>query len=96
MASKVKTAGVERVHAPTYFRKAVQFCEAAAEAYAHERYDAALSSRSMQELVVPTQFLSALEPEGRLILTNAQPISSKRSARTRVNSPNPPNISDSC
>ena len=42
MASKVKTAGVERVHAPTYFRKAVQFCEAAAEAYAHERYDAAL------------------------------------------------------
>lgn len=40
MASKIKTAGVEKVHATTYFRKAVQFCEAAAEAYAQERYDA--------------------------------------------------------
>ena len=42
MTSKVKTAGVEKVHASTYFRKAVQFCEAAADAYANERYDAAL------------------------------------------------------
>jgi hypothetical protein len=43
VASKIKTAGVEKVHATTYFRKAVQFCEAAADAYAQERYDAAMA-----------------------------------------------------
>lgn len=42
MPSKIKTAGVEKVRAPTYLRKAVHFCEAAADAYAHEHYDAAL------------------------------------------------------
>ena len=42
MASKIKTAGVERVHATTYLQKAVQFCDAAADACTQERYDAAM------------------------------------------------------
>jgi len=42
VASKIKTAGVEKVHATTYLQKAVQFCEAAADAYVKERYDATM------------------------------------------------------
>lgn len=42
MTRKIRSVGVEKAHAATYFRKAVQFCEAAAEAYAQERYDAAV------------------------------------------------------
>ncbi|OLD10559.1 MAG: hypothetical protein AUJ06_01875 [Chloroflexi bacterium 13_1_40CM_3_70_6] len=40
MASKIRTVGVERVHAATYLRKGVEFCEAAADANSAQRYDA--------------------------------------------------------
>src|SRR2546422_6838324 len=39
---KVKVALMSRDHAPTYFRKASEFCAAAASALAAERHDAAL------------------------------------------------------
>jgi HEPN domain-containing protein len=42
MPSKIATVGVDRSHAPTYFRRARQLCEAAAAEFASERYDAAL------------------------------------------------------
>ena len=42
MASKIATVGVERVHARTYFRNALQLCEAAQAAVEQERYDAAV------------------------------------------------------
>jgi hypothetical protein len=42
VASKIATVAVERVHAPTYFRRALQLCEAAQAAFTQERYDAAI------------------------------------------------------
>jgi hypothetical protein len=42
MPSTIKTVGVERVHAKTYFAKARQFCEAAATAYTEDNFDAAV------------------------------------------------------
>jgi hypothetical protein len=94
--SKIKTAGVERMHATTYFRKAVQFCEAAAEAYAQERYDAAWFCRFTLASVLRMQLVSVWEPERAPTPTSVRPIFSKRPALTPVISRMPPNGCDSC